>query len=114
MTSGYFVDKARAAFAKAGGNPDNSGPLATWAEQAREIGDSRRGCIVTDKGVIVAETRHTPATASTPGATYVTSDGDLAGREVGLAMGALRRTTGRPVIHVKFWEVCEGAGRFVS
>ena len=107
---GYFVDKARTVFAKAGGHPDRSDALAAWAQDAKAIGDSRRGVIVAETGEILAETRYTPSTASSPGATYVTT-GDVKGREVGLAMGALQRMTGHLVIHVKYGEVCQGAGR---
>ena len=109
---GYFADKARSVFAKAGGNPDRSGSLARWAQDAKAAGDSRLGVILDDRGVILAETRHVPSTISSPGVTYAATGGpDVKDREVGLAMAALRRATGRAVIHVKYSEVCQGAGR---
>ncbi len=109
---GYFVDKARAVFTRAEGDPDLSGPLAEWAQAAKAEGDSRRGVIVASTGEILAETRHVPSTISSPGATYATTGGpDVQDREVGLAMAALRRRTGHDVIHVKYSEVCQGAGR---
>ena len=114
MTHGYFTDKARDAFTRAGGDPDRSTALATWAEQAHAAGDSHRGVLVDDQGEILADTVHSPATASTPGATYVTdvhlsaARFEIQGREVGLAAGSLRRLTGRGVIHVTYSEVCAG------
>lgn len=112
----YFVDKARALFRAAGGDPDASAALAKWAQTARETGDSRDGVIVADTGEILAYTRHSPATPSTPGATYVRAvvhdtDSDIRRREVGLAVGALRRRHQVAAIHVRYSQVCEGSGR---
>lgn len=111
---GYFADKARTVFAAAGGNPDNAGPLATWAAQVRAGNDSRLGVVVAETGAILAGTRHVPSTISSPGATYVRSvehdeDASLVGRELGLTLGALRRRHGS-AIHVRFSEVCTGRG----
>jgi hypothetical protein len=111
----YFTDKARDMFSRAGGDPDLSGELADWAE-ANAGGDSRLGVIVSEDGRILAETRHVPAIASTPGATYVTAVTDVicadtervVDREVGLALAALRRITGGGTIHVTYWDVCRG------
>lgn len=109
----YFAAKARSVFTAASGDPDLSGPLAAWARYAHGVGDSRRGVIVSETGEILAETRHTPATISTPGATYATSGGErVQDRELGLAMAALESRTGRHCIHVKYWQVCTGASRF--
>ena len=115
-THGYFVDKARTVFTNAKGDPELSYLLASWAEAAHATGDSRVGVIVTEDGRILATTRHTPATASSPGATYVTDVADGASHEsvinleLGLALGSLRRLTGKRLIHVKYSEVCQGAG----
>ena len=72
-----------------------------------------------------------PATVSTPGATYVADvcDAryeDAVDRELGLALGSLRRIdrelgqyhgsrgAAMAVIHVRYSEVCQGAGRFAG
>ena len=108
----YFVYKAREAFAAAGGDPDLSGNLAAWAHAAREVGDSRRGVIVSDLGEILAETRYCPGRV---GATYAVTGGpDVANRELGMAVAHLRRQTGRDVAHVKYGDVCQGAGRLAG
>lgn len=116
MTHPYFTAKARECFSQAGGDPDNAGALATWAEEAKQIGDSRRGVIVAEDGELLAETRHYPATMSTPGVTYITkADAQRYGlivEEVGMA-AALSHITGRRTIHVTMSQVCTGAGRFV-
>ena len=118
---GYFVDKARAVFTRAGGNPDLSGTLAEWAQVAHGIGNSRRGVIVAEDGTLLAETAHTPATASSPGATYVTrvlvdiprlDERWVANSAIDLAIGTLQRVTGQGVCHVKYGDVCQGAGCF--
>ena len=106
----YFLDKARAVFAAAGGDPANADELAAWAERVRPTGDSRLGVIVTEAGRIVAETRCVPGGA---GASYVVAvaepaDSDLVNREAGLAAGALTARHGQTV-HVKFSQVCRGA-----
>lgn len=119
MNEDYFDAKAREVFTKREGDPADAGPLAAWA-RANVDSDSRCGVIVAKDGRLVAETKHTPGGPSTPGGTYVTSvadgiDGtDIRNREVGLAMGALTRQLRMPVIHVKHWEVCRGAGRFIA
>jgi hypothetical protein len=118
--TGYFTDKARAVFIRAKGDPENAGPLAEWAEAEWAAGYNRQGVIVAEDGTLLAETRHTPATASTPGATYVTrllvdlpphEAATIGSLEVGLATGALQRSTGQHAIHVKHWEVCTGSGQ---
>lgn len=107
----YFVDKARQVFTRAGGDPAHCGPVAAWAAHARQAGDHRVGVVVAETGQILADTRHVPGRV---GATYiraVTHDTDthLVGREVGLAVGALRRAHG-PAVHVRYSQVCQGAG----
>lgn len=109
----YFTDQARAVFTRAGGDPDRSAALAEWAQRVRPTCDSRLGVIVAATGEILAETRHVPNQIRA-GGTYVTAatsdaDTDQVHREVGLATAALTRRHG-PSIHVKFSEVCTGAG----
>ena len=118
MTSPYFVANAREIFAAASGDPDLSGPLATWAQAAADD-DPRRGVLVAKDGRILAETQYIPGGPGGVGATYVTAVSDglptdrILDMEVGLAEGALRRATGQAVIHVRHSQVCRGAGRFV-
>ena len=115
----YFTAKAREVFARAGGDPNNSVALADWAREALAQGDSHRGVIVARDGRVVAETRRTPSTAYACGGTYIMSVGDgidpteILCWEVGLALEALRRRVGQDVLHVRYWEVCQGAGQFV-
>lgn len=117
MTHAYFVAKARARLAQAGGDPDHAGPLAEWAGEAKRIGDARRGVIVAEDGELIAETLYHPPTAGSPGATYVRPDDteryDLSPNEVGMAMGQLHQITGKRLIHVTMPEVCRGAGKHV-
>ena len=110
----YFDAKARQVFARADGDPELAGELADWARQARANPecDRRCGVIVTQTGHVVAHTTHIPATPSSGGVTYLCGDGPEGGRELGLGMAALRRLHGCAVIHVRYSEVCVGAGRF--
>ena len=108
----YFTAKAQDAFSRAGGDPDKAGPLAEWAEQAKRIGDPKRGVIVAEDGQLVAATRY----VTDPGisAWYVAKeDADrlqLFGNEIGLATAQLHRILGKRVIHVTMPEVTRGAG----
>jgi hypothetical protein len=111
---GYFTAKAREIFMKAGGNPDNAGGLAEWAQSARAANNTRGGVIVGEDGTILAETVYHQGA----GASYVT-DADthrwnLFGNEVGLAIGQIARQTGQRVIHIKYSVACQGAGRFIT
>ena len=112
MTHPYFTAKAQDAFSRAGGDPDKAGPLAEWAEQAKRIGDPKRGVIVAEDGQLVAATRY----VTDPGisAWYVAKeDADrlqLFGNEIGLATAQLHRILGKRVIHVTMPEVTRGAG----
>lgn len=108
----YFVAKAHAAFKRAGGDPNLSGPLAEWAEEAHEIGDTTRGVLVAQDGRIVAHTIHR---GTDPGVTYVLRDEaspwpEQMDMELGLATSRFRRALGQGVIHVRFYEVCTGPG----
>ena len=112
-TAPYFTAKAREIFADAGGDPDNSGPLAAWAEAARPSNDTTRGVLVAADGTILGATERTRLA----GATYmVEADAARWGMlapEVGIARATLRRITGQPVVHVTFSAVCLGAGAYV-
>lgn len=112
MTDGYFTAMAREVFSRAGGDPDNAGPLAEWAEEAKRIGDPKRGVIVAEDGQLVAATRY----VADPGisAWYVAKEDSaqlgLFGNEVGLATAQLHRILGKRVIHVTMPEVTRGTG----
>jgi hypothetical protein len=116
MTHTYFTDQARARIARAGGDPDTAGPLAVWAEEAKRIGDPRRGVIVAEDGELVAETYHHGG-GHRVGASYVVkADAKRWGldvEETGLATAALERIAGRRMLHVTMAEVCRGAGSSV-
>lgn len=110
---GYFVDKARAVFAAAGGDPDKSGPLAEWAERVRPGNDHWLRVIVAETGEILAEARHSGN--DRVAASYITwvraeSDKDLIGYEMGLARAVLVRRHLDKAIVVTFSDVCLGAG----
>lgn len=99
-THGYYVGKARRAMREAGGDPDVSGELAAWAEQATaRDGKKPQGAIVAQDGRVLAETFHAE------GATYVDRAGreryQLRGNELGLAVGQISKAEGMPVVHVK-------------
>ena len=112
MTHEYFIAKAREVFARAGGDPANAGALAEWAEEAKKIGDAKRGVIVAEDGQIIAATRYVAEPGI--GASYVIkADSDrlgLFGNEVGLALGQIRQQVSQRVIHVTMPEVTRGAG----
>lgn len=114
-THPYFIAKAREVLRKAEGNPDNCAALAAWAEDARKINDCDRGVIVAEDGEIVAATRYQ---RGLPSATYVEPDDamryGLFGCELGLALGQLKRATGKELIHVKMSQVCLGASQFIE
>lgn len=101
-THPYYAEKARDVFGRAGGDPDNAGPLAEWAEQARALGDrAPHGVLVAEDGEILGETVRTRGHAS---AVYVDDAGSqrwgLFGNEVGLARGQIARRLGGPVVHI--------------
>ncbi|WP_336633620.1 MULTISPECIES: hypothetical protein [unclassified Microbacterium] len=107
MTHPYFVDKAREAFAAAGGDPDAAGPLAAWAEAAR--GDrTLAGVIVALDGTIIAETTRSRGSAAS--ATYVRDAKALGllGSELGIALGQLTRSVGQPVVHITTATLTQG------
>lgn len=116
MTDSYFVAKAREVFARAGGDPANAGALAEWAEEAKQIGDPKRGVIVAEDGELVAATHYVADVGI--GASYVVKDDaarlGLFGDEVGLAAAQISRTLGKRVIHVTMPEVTRGAGVHVA
>ena len=112
MTHPYYMQKARSAMERAGGDPENAGRLAEWAERVVN-GEHRRrlgGVVVASDGTLICETVHVDGTPSTPGATYVPADeaerlgiavAAGCGVEIGYAMGALERVAGQPVAHIK-------------
>lgn len=120
MTHPYFTTKARDILKNAGGNPDKAGPLAAWAEAARNLANNgseaikRSGVIITEDGHIQAETLRT---AGQPSAHYITADTphvDAREYEVKMGIGAIRRATGQQAIHVTYWDVCTGASAFTD
>jgi len=72
--------------------------------------DTRLGVIVTETGVIVAHTHRRDGDVKADYVTHTTIP-DTQDLEVGLALGICRRVTGQACIHVKFSDVCLGAGR---
>lgn len=112
----YFTAKARAAIGRAGGDPDRADALAAWAQHAHhahahQAEDTRGGVVVAETGEILAETNWTRGRVGASYIRTVTHDADryLIGREVGLAVGSLRRAHG-PAIHVRYSQVCQGRG----
>ena len=112
-THPYFVARARAWMARAGGRPQDADALARWARTARLAGLDDRGVIIGRDGTLVAETRRRRGH-------YYVEPGDMArlglttgSTELGAAMGAVRRAVGQAVAHAVYWEVCCGAGRLV-
>lgn len=98
---GYYVGKARKAFAAAGGDPDLSGELAAWAEQqmAKAREDRPQGAVVAQDGRVLAATFHSG------NATYVNNEGrakyGLMPNELGLAVSQIAKAEGMPVVHIK-------------
>ena len=110
--SGYFTDKARAAFKAAGGDPDNAGPLAAWAQHAKQEGRTRVGVIVAEDGTLLAETFRSNGPVE---AFYLTPADTIrlaltGANAINLAMGTLRRETGQNVIHVTAANLINGSG----
>lgn len=112
MTHPYFTAKARRIFTNARGNPDNAGPLASWAESARrESADPDRGVLVAEDGTIVAHTRYVRARVSAHYVTACPLDTTQVNREVGLATSSMARELGQAIIHVTFSQAATGASR---
>ena len=119
MTHPYFVAKARDFMRRAGAAPDvDITGIARWAQiayLANQAGYSRarrRGIIIGQDGSVLAETRRVGRRrglvrhADRPDLKRITGqDGPT---EVGLAMGAIRRATGLPVVHADYSDLCEG------
>ena len=106
MSSEYFEAQARDVFMAAGGDPANSRPLATWAEDARANRDWRRlGVVVAQDGRLIAETIRLNVLVDLP------DPGDVDGTILDLACGAIRQQIAMPVIHVPAWQVCSGRSR---
>ncbi|NLI84422.1 MAG: hypothetical protein GX440_03275 [Propionibacterium sp.] len=120
MSSTYFEAQARDVFMAAGGDPANSRPLATWAENARANRDWRRlGVIVSQDGRLIAETIRLNVLVGVT-VVYVTDvlidlpdPDDIDGTILDLAVASIRRQLGAPVIHVPAWQVCTGRSRGV-
>lgn len=118
MASKYFEAQAADVFGQAGGDPANSRPLATWAEDARVNRDWRRlGVIVAQDGTLIAETIRLNVLVGVS-VTYVTDvlvdlpdPGDVDGTILDLACGAIRQQIAMPIIHVPAWQVCSGRSR---
>ena len=120
MSSEYFAAQARDVFMAAGGDPANSRPLATWAEDARANRDWRRlGVIVAQDGRLIAESVRLNVLAGVS-VVYVVDllvelpdPDDIDGTILDLACGAIRQQIAMPVIHVPAWQVCSGRSRGV-
>ena len=98
MSSEYFAAQAADVFMAAGGDPANSRPLATWAEDARANRDWRRlGVVVAQDGRLIAETIRLNVLAGVT-AVYVTDvlidlpdPDDIDGTILDLACGTIRQ-----------------------
>lgn len=116
-THPYFTAKAREVFYRAGGDPDLSGPLAAWAEEARNINDPHRGVVVAEDGEILATT----FLARSPGgvsAWYIDAEAVKRYRTdlsvVDMAMGRITYATGKRAVHITMSDVCTGAGKHIQ
>jgi hypothetical protein len=112
MTHPYFTAKAQALFITKGGDPDNAGALAAWAEQAKANPTPGRGVIVTEDGELIAETLNNPRAWATYVADADAKRWDLWATELGMAMGTLTKASGKSVIHVRESDVTSGASHF--
>ncbi len=109
----YVIKKARAAFAAAGGDPEKAEALAQWAQSAKAWGDIHQGVIIGQSGTIYAQTR----IGTGPGSHVLKSDAQALGlmaTELGLAIGAIKRRSGEPVIHIKASGVTSGSAQFIK
>lgn len=117
MAHGYALTKARVAMTKAAGDPANAGPLTAWIERqlARtDRTDEPHGVIVAEDGTIVGETWYWQDATKTQGAVYL--DAEDARRhgirplEVGMALGALKRSVGQTCVHFPASQLLGGSG----
>jgi len=111
---GYFLNRARAVFVNAGGDPENAGPLAAWAQRVRPGNDHWLRAVVAETGEILAEAQYLGRNRPVPAA-YISwvaheSDRDLVGLEMGLARGQFGRRHETRAIVVTFSDVCLGQG----
>ena len=113
------VDRARAFFERAGGDPKDAGPLAAWAIAAKELGEGKCGVLVAQDGSLIAETVWTREDRPDGSESYWISEllvdlGKEGAKEVGKqrvrdALPALRRRTGQPIVEVRYADVCQGS-----
>lgn len=112
MTHPYFVAKAAAVFLDAGLDPAASAQLAAWAEEHRTA-EGVHGVIVAVDGEIMAET----FSAHPDPGVYVDKAGverwQLGANVVDLATAAIKRQSGKDVMHVRRQAVCRGAAKFI-
>lgn len=105
-----YASNAKKILAEAGGNPEGYAALADWARGLKESGDIEAWphAIVTADGAIVATARRvcdTDLTAYYIDSSCQTREWGVANREVGLAMAAIGRAIGEPVIRVEAWKL---------
>ena len=101
----HRTSRARAAFQRAGGDPEHADELAAWAASLTEK-TAGRGVLITQGGRIVAHTQ--TASGQGPQPRYITEDDrqrlGLDVSEVGIVSARLHREYG-PTIHVADWQV---------
>lgn len=112
VPSGYYLTRAATALREAGAPTADPTEIATWAQEtARTDRRARAGIVVDQQGRILAETRRHGRDVQ---AWYVVRLADgidqrwVLDTEVSLAMGGIRQQTGRPVIHLSWWDVGSG------
>lgn len=112
MPHPYFVAKAAEVFLGAGIDAAACGPLADWAER-HQPADNVHGVIVAEDGEIMAETF---SVYPDPGV-YVDRAGverwQLRANVLDLAMAAIKRQSGKELMHIRRRVVCQGAARFI-
>lgn len=111
----YFEDKARLALRKLHADETQYAALAKWAEEHKGEEEEVSGVIVTRDGRIVAETFRVDDGVVGPGDTYVDRDStdiELGGNRLDLALGAISHALGEPVCHIPIWDLTQGSGDF--
>lgn len=111
---GYFDTKASQAWRQVGG-PEGADltAIAGWARAAKTVDQRNIGILVDEAGRVVAQTECVRGTDGYT--TWIVRDCDVAaeaqGRRVLDVEDVIERAAGGQAVHLRFWQLCQGAGR---
>lgn len=111
----YFDTKAARAWRGVGGAAGTDlTAVAGWARAAHAADQRNVGVLIDDAAQVVAQTVCIQAGPRELRAWYVDQCAgvpEVDNQVLDLAMARIQTVTGRPVVHLRFGELCQGAGR---